>query len=647
MISYRLYKELTRHIIIIKMVLCLFGICLSEPLCAQVKRKASIAKIFLDHADILRHSPNDQTNVQVAKGNVIMRYKGSTLRCDSAYLNNVENSFSAFGHVYITHKGGITLNSERAFYEGFNQMLRARGKVMLREPRRSLRCDSLDYNMASKEANFFGGRGTLVYNGNTIIADQGDYNTETKDANFYGNVIMRSYKYHITTPTAHGNTETGELHVVGPSVIRTRKGEIIHTSDGTYNSISDDMTLNGRSTIKSPQRDVEGDYITYNSNTGDATGHGKVKIVDKVNKRIITGEDIIYNSKTGYSEGNGNVKIIDNREQRTMFGDKIIYNSKTGYSEGHGNVKIVDKKKQRTMTGNNLFYNSKTNEGEGKGNVFFIDHKEKHAFKGDYIHYTDSAAIGFGGNPGAEIMDFSQSKDTLYIHADTISMKGFNMNTPQMYRKIYGVNNVRAYRADIQGVCGFLVTNTKDSTITMYDYPIIWSGNRQLVGDSIRTYMNDSTVREAYIFGNAFSIEQLHDKTHYNQLSSKMMHAFFTNGNIRRVDAIGNVLSIYYYTEKNDTTLMGHNYTETDTLRMFINDKQQMEKIWLSKSVGTLSPMTQIPPERLKLPHFEWFEEVRPKDKNDIFRKAVRMSATTIRNAQVAPPPMQHIEGRK
>ena len=57
MISYRLYKELTRHIIIIKMVLYLFGICLSEPLCAQVKRKASITKIFLDHADILRHSP--------------------------------------------------------------------------------------------------------------------------------------------------------------------------------------------------------------------------------------------------------------------------------------------------------------------------------------------------------------------------------------------------------------------------------------------------------------------------------------------------------------------------------------------------------------------------------------------------------------
>lgn len=647
MILNRLYKAIIGHRIIIMMVLCLFGTCVAGRLHAQTKDKSKGAKVYLDRADILRHHQNDLPDVQVAKGNVRMRYKGSTLRCDSAYLNNVQNSFSAFGNVHITRPDGVIMDSQRAYYEGYSQMMRARGAVVLRAPGQSLRCDSLDYNMTSKVANYFGGRGTLVYGNTTIIADQGDYNTETKDANFSGNVVMRTPKYKINTPTAQGNMETGELHVMGPSVIRTAKGEVVHTNDGTYNSKSDDMTLNGRSTITSPQRDVEGDYITYNSSTGDATGHGKVKIVDKVNKRIITGEDVIYNAKTGYSEGQGNVKVIDNREQRTITGDAVIYNSKTGHSEGHGNVKIVDDKKQRVITGRDLIYNDKTHEGEGRGNVYFIDHKAKHAFKGDYVHYTDSAAIAFGGTPGAEAMDFSQSKDTLHVHADTISMKGFNMNTPQMYRKIYGVNNVRAYRTDIQAVCGFLVSNTKDSTITLYDYPIVWNGSRQLVGDSIRAYMNDSTVREVYVFGNAFSIEQLHDKVHYNQLSSKTMHAFFTDGKVRRVDAIDNVLAIYYYTEKNDTTLMGHNYTETDTLRMFMDKRRQLEKIWLSKSTGTLSPMTQIPPDRLKLPHFEWFEEVRPKDKKDIFRRAERKSATTVRNAQVAPPPMQRIEGGK
>ena len=61
----------------------------------------------------------------------------------------------------------------------------------------------------------------------------------------------------------------------------------MHTTDGTYNSKTDHMELNGRSTITSPKQDVEGDNIIYNSTTGDAEGHGNVKIVDKANNRTI------------------------------------------------------------------------------------------------------------------------------------------------------------------------------------------------------------------------------------------------------------------------------------------------------------------------------------------------------------------------
>ncbi len=648
MIRHNVYNICPGHRFIIMMILCLFGISMALPVSAQRKntevvRKTGV-KFFLDHADVLLHNQAERPDIEVAKGNVRMRYDGMTLRCDSAYLNRVQNNFTAFGRVHVTREGGVTLDTERAYYEGLSQMLRARGKVVLRQPNRSLKCDSLDYSLASKQASYFGGRGTLVYSGNTIIADQGDYNTDTKEANFSGNVIMRTPKYHITTPTAHGNTETGEIHVMGKSVIRTTKGEVVHTNDGTYNSKTDNMQLNGRSTITSPQRDVEGDNITYNSTTGDAEGHGNVKIVDKVNKRIITGQDVVYNEKTGYSEGHGNVKIVDNKAQRTITGEEVVYNSKTGYSSGRGNVKIIDDKKRRTIMGDDLVYNDKTHEGEGHGNVYYIDHLGKHAFKGDYVHYTDSAAIAYGGKPGPVAMDFSHG-DTLYVHADTISMKGFHMNTPQMYRKVFGVNNVRAYRSDVQAVCGFLVANSQDSCITMYDYPIVWNGPRQLVGDSIKAYMNDSTIREAFVEGNAFSIEELKDKIHYNQISSKRMHALFEQGNARRIDAMGNVLIIYYYSDKKDSALVAHDYTETDTMRMYMTPLRQLEKIWLSKSNGTLTPMTQIPNDRLKLPHFEWFADVRPKNKDDIFRVAARKSAATVRNAQVAPPPMQRIEG--
>lgn len=608
----RLYFNiLCGHRIMIITILCLLGLWLCQPVKAQNPVTVKGEKFYIDHADKLRHNQMEMPDVQIAKGNVRFRYKGMTLRCDSAYFNEKDKWFKAFGLVHMTRPGGVTLDCRRMHYDGFAQMIHVRKNVVVREPGRSLRCDSLDYNMASKVANYFGGRGTLVYNGNTIVADQGDYNTDTHDANFFGNVVIRTPKYRINTPEAHGNTATGLFHVVGKSVIRTSKGEVVHTNDGTYNSKTDYMELNGRSTITSPRQDVEGDNIIYNSATGDAEGHGSVKIVDKVNHRIITG-------------------------------DNVFYNEKTGHSEGHGNVKIVDNVKQRTITGRDLTYNSNTHEGTGEGNVYYIDHKSKHAFQGDYLHYTDSAAIAFGGNPGPVAKEFSKG-DTLFVHADTISMKGFHMNTPRMYREIYGVNNVRAFRTDIQAVCGFLVFNTKDSCMTMYDYPIVWSGNRQLVGDSIKAYLNDSTIRDALVYGNAFSIETLPDKKHYNQISSKMMHAYFTDGALRRVDAWGNVEVIFYHTDK-DSTLIGHDYTETDTLRMFISPERKLKKIWMSKANGVISPMTQIPSDKLTLPHFELFDDVRPKNKHDIFRRAARKTSATVRNAQVALPPRQHVE---
>lgn len=643
MIISNKYKDIfCGHRILITMILCLFGLWQSQSLLAQNVTEKKGDKFYIDHAGSLCHNQMEMPDVMIAKGDVRFRYKGMTLKCDSAYFNEKSNWFKAFSRVHITRPGGVNLDCQRLHYDGFAQMVHARGKVVVREPGRSLRCDSLDYNTASKVANYFGGRGTLVYNGNTVVADQGDYNTETHDANFFGNVVMFTPKYRITTPEAHGNTETGLVHVIGKSVIKTTKGEVVHTNDGTYNSKTDQMELNGRSTITSPKQDVEGDNIIYNSSNGDAEGHGNVKIVDKANNRTIIGQDVFYNEKTGHSNARGNVKIDDRKAQRVITGDEVTYNAKTGYSSGRGNVKIVDKLKQRTVTGRDLTYNSNTHEGTGEGNVYYIDYKGKHAFYGDYLHYTDSAAIAFGGNPGPVAKDFSQG-DTLYVHADTISMKAFHMNTPQMYREIYGVNNVRAYRTDVQAVCGFMVANTKDSCLTMYDYPIVWSGTRQLVGDSIKAYMNDSTIRQAFVYGNAFSIEKLPEAKYYNQISSKDMRADFFNGAIRRVDAWGNVEVVFYHTDK-DSTLIGHNYTETDTLRMFISPVRKLQKIWMSKSNGVISPMTQIPPDKLTLPRFELFDEARPKDKNDIFRLAPRKTSATVRNSRVSLPPRQQIE---
>ena len=68
-----------------------------------------------------------------------------------------------------------------------------------------------------------------------------------------------------------------------------------------------------------------------------------------------------------------------------------------------------------------------------------------------------------------------------------------------------------------------------------------------------------------------------------------------------------------------DSTLQGQVYIETDTIKMFISPERRLDKIWTPKNTGVMLPMTQIPAEKLKLPEFAWFEELRPTDPQDVF----------------------------
>ena len=183
---------------------------------------------------------------------------------------------------------------------------------------------------------------------------------------------------------------------------------------------------------------------------------------------------------------------------------------------------------------------------------------------------------------------------------------------------MHGFHKVRAYRTDIQAVCDSLVFNSKDSCLTLYKDPIAWNMGRQVLGEVMHAYMQDSTIRYADVIGQAMSIERM-DSAHYNQLAAKEMQVYFQEGKARETWAIGNVQAVYYPIDDADTTIIGLNFLETDTMKMYLSPERKLEKIWASKSTGTMYPITQIPPDRLHLPAFAWFDYIRPKNKDDIF----------------------------
>ena len=175
--------------------------------------------------------------------------------------------------------------------------------------------------------------------------------------------------------------------------------------------------------------------------------------------------------------------------------------------------------------------------------------------------------------------------------------------------------------------------------MTMYKDPVVWAQGNQLLGEKIRVFMNDSTVRYAEVLGQALSVEQMRDSVHYNQIASQDMRAYFVDGRLRENWAVSNVQIVYYPIDDADTTIIGLNYTETDTLKMYLTPERKLYKIWMNASTGTFYPLTQTPPEKHRLPTFAWFDYMRPLSKDDIFIWKPKTAGTELKEQKRREPP--------
>jgi hypothetical protein len=162
----------------------------------------------------------------------------------------------------------------------------------------------------------------------------------------------------------------------------------------------------------------------------------------------------------------------------------------------------------------------------------------------------------------------------------------------------------------------------------MYVDPVLWNENQQLLGDEIKIYMNDSTIDWAHIINQALAVEQK-DSLRYNQITGREMKAYFEEGEMRRVEVIANLLMVYY-PEESDGSLIGMDYGEGSLLHMFLREGKMKKAIMIGKSNGVLYPLDQIPAGKDKLTTFVWLDNMRPKDKEDIFNWVGKSSGQVL-----------------
>lgn len=489
-------------------------------------------RIDLVHADNMYFDEYQLNGAQRLSGKVELHHKGMKMFCDSAMLYEASQTFDAFGNVRIIQGDTLSLKGDMLHYDGETLMAEMRKNVVMRHREQVMYTDSLNYDRLYSVGYYFDG-GRLIDGDNKLTSDWGEYHTDTRNATFNYNVELINPKFRLVTDTLHYDTQTKWSEVVGPSNIYSN-ADRIYTERGFYNSTTAQARLFERNKAYGRDREMQGDTVYYDKNTGVMEAFGNVECIDLKNKNILTGHYAFYNELTGEA--------------------------------------MATKR--------------------------------------------------------ALARDFSQGADTLYVHADTLRMFTHYQNTDSVYRKLHGYFHVRAYRNDVQAVSDSLVFTTRGNCLTLYRDPILWSGERQILGEEIRVYMADSSLDSIHVDRQALMAEQL-DSVHFNQVASQEMRTYFKNGDISENRAIGNVLVVNYPLEK-DSLILYHNYTETALARMFMQERR-MKRIWTPQAHGFFYPVGLAPKEHTLLPGFAWFDYIRPLHKDDIYEWRPKRKGTELK----------------
>ena len=505
--------------------------------------------------------------------------------------------------VYLVHADELRYNQ---YQNGDAQVLT--GHVHFRHVGANLYCDS---------ANFFQQTNSFEAFGHVRMV-QGDTLSLTSDYAYYdGNEQIAQARYNV--------------------VLKHRKTTLYTDSldyDRMYsfgNFFEGGKLVDNGSTLTS-------DWGEYHTDSKMAMFYYDVRLRNK--KFYLTTDSLFYDTRLSRAHIVGPSNITSGSSH--IYSEDGYYNTKTEMSELFG--RSVMKDKGRSLVGDSVYYDSKNGLSHAYSNVVYVDSVNKNKMTGDYCEYNEETGYAMTTKRAVAI-DYSQ-RDSLYMHADTFKVFTFNINTDSVYRKIHAYNKVRAYRVDVQAVCDSLVYNSQDSCMTMYRDPIVWNNGQQLFGEEIRAYMKDSTIDHVHVVGQAFSVEQLADSVHFNQVSSKEMMALFNKGEVYETNATGNVLIVYYPMDDSDSTLIGLNYTETPKLRMFL-EKRKMKKIWMEKPTGVIYPMTQIPPSKYFLPGYAWFDYIRPLNRDDIFNWRGKKEGQELKEQvrRTAPASVKKAEG--
>lgn len=608
-------------------------------------------KVFLEYADSLFRPQNSFEEYQIVKGKVKFRQGNMYMFCDSAYYYPEKNSMNAFGHVQMQQGDTLFVYSDRLYYNGAEKhatLVRgpSRDKVELMNRTVSLRTDSLDYDVAN-ELGWYTTGGVLEDDMNTLTSVYGEYSPQTRLAKFRDDVVLVNDKdgYRMKSSELDYNTQNHIASINTRTIIEGANDTII-TTQGWYDTENDHAQLTQRSTIlhSDSVRNVttlEGDSIVYDKQTrlsrafrfrDPAKISAAMVITDTARKVQLIGGYGEYNDSTREAFATEYPLLIEYSRPDSLFlrADTILSLMRTVMvwpdSLNNNYSKATRERLSKYGSLQELADSMPYHLRLLPLNFPVAGHGVRKAPTASHAAMADSV----GGTGNLEVMDSISVLTTDSVVMDSVgSLKNdsvdkakllgprfdklgrdSNLMVPKDFHKAKAIGRARFFNKDVQGVADTLIYEQYDSMMYMLRKPVVWSGERQVLGNRIDIHLNDSTADWAYLPESGIVAEHV-DEDFYNQVSGTTMKAFIENETVKRLEIDGNVQVIMMPQEK-DSTVNKFVTAESSFLTADFGDgKIDHLKMWPDVS-GSVTPIGQVKNSQKYLQGFRWLEVLRP-----------------------------------
>lgn len=295
-------------------------------------REKSKEEVKLLHSDVLYKNQRD-VRADVLVGHVKLFHDGMYLDCDSARYYKDENSFEAYGHVKMIQGDTLTLTSDTLLYDGPMMQAHAKGRAVLTHRHTRLTTSVIDYDRL-EGIGFYPTHGILYDADNVLNSDYGQYSPSASEAIFKDNVVLVNPKFELKTNELYYYSDTKMAKIVSETNIVSSDSTFVYALRGDYNTQTGQACLMDRSHIYKDMRDVVGDSLYCDEETGVSEAFGNVVLTDVENQCMLTGNYCRYEDNTGVAVATDSAVCYEFSSPDTLYVHAdtlkmITYNPKT------------------------------------------------------------------------------------------------------------------------------------------------------------------------------------------------------------------------------------------------------------------------------------------------------------------------------